>query len=337
MQFGFMTFARDLDAVASTVRLAEETGWDLFGFADSPALAHDAFISLAVAAQHSTRVWIGPIVTNPLTRHPLILSNLSESLERLAPGRVFLGIGTGNSVMAGVGVKPAKLDTLRDAVRLIRGLTSGETVPTLGVPLRVWGGGPKVPIMIAGSGPRTLRLAGAVADWAFVTVGTDPLVVRDALGWVREGAIGAGRDPSSVQCWVFLPGSIASDRSQARDEVKTAAIGVSTYILRGDSEAKRIPLDVREKFAELMRGYSYAEHLTPGRSANYELADRLGLAEYLIDHCTISGTPGDCQEAIGRLQQVGVERFCFSFTASPNLTRYVRLFADEVVPEFRDS
>ena len=335
MEFGFITMARDPSAIPATVRVAEETGWDLFGLADSPALACDPWMALSVGAQHSSRIFLGPVVTNPLTRHPLILSNLSEALDRLSGGRAFLGLGTGNSVMAGVGRKSATLETLADAVRLVRALTAGEPVEVGGAPIKVWGAGRRIPIAIAGSGPKILRLTGAIADWAFITLGSDPEVVCDALGWVREGAIAAGRDPNAVQPWVFLPAAIALDRDQARAEVVRSAIGAAAYVLRGDVEAKRIPPEVRPKINELVRSYHYGTHLTPGSSPNMELADRLGLTDYLVDHCSIHGDPDDCIAKLARLRAVGAERFCFSFSAAPDLERYVRLFGEHVLPAVR--
>jgi 5,10-methylenetetrahydromethanopterin reductase len=256
-------------------------------------------------------------------------------LEHAAPGRAFLGMGIGNSVMAGVGRRPATLREMAEAVDFVRRLTAGEAIDVGGAPVTVRGGGKRIPIMIAGSGPRSLRLAGAIADWVFVTIGSAPDMVGDALGWVRKGAKEAGRDEAEVKTWVFLPGSIALDRAQARAEARPAAVGVATYILRGDAAAKRIPPDVHARYDQFMRRYSYTQHLTPGVSSNFAIAEELGLSDYFIDRCTISGTPEDVRQAMARLREVGVERFCFSFTASPDLGRTLRLFAEQVMPEFR--
>ena len=95
MRFGFLLFARELQAVGALARLGEQQGFELIGLADSPALAHDPYVALTLAAINTTRIRLGPTVTNPQTRHPLIIANLAASLERLAPGRSFLGLGTG--------------------------------------------------------------------------------------------------------------------------------------------------------------------------------------------------------------------------------------------------
>src|SRR6266536_2415641 len=98
MRFGFLLLARDLHAVGPLAQLGEQLGFDLIGLA----------------------------VTNPQTRHPLILAGLAASLERLAPSRSFLGLGTGNSGVRHAGAGPATLKTLAGAVELTRRLLARE-------------------------------------------------------------------------------------------------------------------------------------------------------------------------------------------------------------------
>src|SRR6266498_2282522 len=126
MRFGFMLFTRDLDAVGEVARLAEERGFELIGVADSPALTFDPYMALTLAAGATRRARIGTAVTNPQTRHPLIIANLAASLEALAPGRSFLGLGTGWSGVRHAGTREARLETLGSVVRQVRGLLAGE-------------------------------------------------------------------------------------------------------------------------------------------------------------------------------------------------------------------
>ena len=332
MRFGFIFFGRDLQAVGPIARLGEEQRFDLVGLCDSPALAFDPYVALTLAAQHTTRVRLGPAVTNPQTRHPLILANLAAALEALAPGRSFLGLATGNSGVRHAGAAPATLEALAGGVDVIRRLLAGEPVEVDGARWAVKGGGRRVPILLAGSGPKSLRLAGRIADAVFVNVGVTPEVVADGLRWVREGAQAAGRDPAAVEAWVFAVGAVADNREQALDEAKGAAVAIANYILRGDAAAKRIPPDVQAKLPQLFREFRYDEHLTPGRTANYHLAERLGIAEYLLDRFTIAGAPDDCRRKIEALRDIGVENVCLSFSAAPDLPAYVRRFGAHLLP-----
>ena len=128
MRFGYMHFTRDLHAVGDVARLAEERGFELIGVADSPALTFDPYMALTLAAGATRRARIGTAVTNPQTRHPLIIANLAASLEALAPGRSFLGLGTGWSGVRHAGAREARLETLGAVVRQVRGLLAGEAV-----------------------------------------------------------------------------------------------------------------------------------------------------------------------------------------------------------------
>jgi alkanesulfonate monooxygenase SsuD/methylene tetrahydromethanopterin reductase-like flavin-dependent oxidoreductase (luciferase family) len=336
MHFGFMFFARDLvQAVGSTARLAEAHGYDLLGIGDSPSLAHDPFLGLAIAAQNTSRIRLGTTVTNPQTRHPLILANCAASLARLAPDRAFLGLGIGNSGVRHALAPPATLKTLESTVANVRDLLAGGAVEVGGSKMVVHGGGVRMPILLAGSGPRSLRLAGRVADAVFINLGFTPEVLADGLRWVREGAEAAGRDPATIETWAFGIGAVAARREQALDEAIGPAIAIAAYILRGDPATKRIPPAVAEKVDQLLREYQYSEHLTPGHTSNYHLALELGISDYLLERFAIAGTAADCKARIAAVRDAGIDNLCLSFTASPDLARYVRSFGEDVLPVFR--
>lgn len=337
MRFGFMLFTRDLHTVGDVAHLAEERGFELIGVADSPALTFDPYMALTLAARATHRARIGTAVTNPQTRHPLIIANLAASLETLAPGRSFLGLGTGWSGVRHAGTPEARLETLGATVRQVRGLLAGEAVEIGGATVTLPIGGRPVPILLAASGPKALRLAGAVADIALFNLGTVPEVLTDALGWIGEGASAAGRTPDAIEPWLFIPAAIASDRSAAIEEVKPATVSSGAYVLRGDLAAKRVPLDVRVRLGELFREYQFGEHLARGQSTNYRLAERLGLSEYLVERFSIAGTPDDCCRTIERLRAAGIANVCFNLGTVSDLAATLDLFGREVLPAFAGS
>src|SRR5919199_231695 len=174
MRFGFMLFTRDLRAAGDVARLAEARGFDLIGIADSPALSYDPYMALTLAASATSRVRVGTAVTNVQTRHPLIIANLAASLEELAPGRSFLGLGTGWSGVRHAGAGQTRLADLGDAVRQIRALLAGQTVDFGGASVALRVSPQPVPILLAASGPKALRLAGELADVALFNLGVVP-------------------------------------------------------------------------------------------------------------------------------------------------------------------
>jgi 5,10-methylenetetrahydromethanopterin reductase len=333
MRFGFLFLARDLHTIAPLARLGEEQRFDLMALADSPALAHDPYVGLTLAALNTNRIRLGPAVTNAQTRHPLIVANLASTLERLAPGRTFLGLGTGNSGVRHVGAARSTLAGLAESVDQIRHLLAGDPVET-GVALRL---APiSVPILLAGSGPRSLRQAGQIADVVFFNLGVTPEIVADALRWIAEGAESAGRDPAEVEPWLYTVASIAEDRAEARDAATSGVIATAAYALPADAAANRLPQSVQEKVDQLLRDYDYAEHFTPGRSANYRLAERLGIADYLLDRFAIAGTPEDCRRHLESLHAVGLRNICLNFATAPDPAIPLRLFGQHVLPSLSD-
>lgn len=334
MKFGFVHFCRDLGLVGTVARLAEQRGFDLMGLCDSPALAYDPFVGLAIAATDSRQLRLGTGVTNPQTRHPLILANLAAALEDVAPGRSFLGLGIGNSGVHHVGAQPARLSELAATVETIRKLVRGDTVTSAGTELRVKTPGRDVPIVIAGSGPRSLRQAGAIADGVWINVGADPALVAEAMGWVHEGAESASRDPKTLEISVFAIAAISGDGARALDEVKAATLAVAKYVLKADAAAGRLPDWLAAKMDRFVRGYAYQEHLSPGHSTNYALADELEIGDYLLNRFAIAGTADDCAHRLSELEQLAPDAVVFSFSAAPDILSYVNDFGTAVLPRF---
>jgi 5,10-methylenetetrahydromethanopterin reductase len=336
VQFGFLYFHRDLAGVPATCRLAEQLGFDLVGLVDSPSLAYDPYVGLTLAAQATTTIRVGPAVTNPQTRHPLILANLAASLEQLAPGRSYLGLGTGLSGVRHAGARAATVATMAQTVDLVRGLLAGQTVAGDGARLTLRLGDPRsVPILLAASGPRMLRLAGEVADLALFNLGARPEDVREALAWIAEGAAAVGRDPAGVESWLYTPTAIAPDGARAREEVRNAAASSAVFTLSGDLSQKRVPEALRPSIAELRRDYQFGEHLSPGRTANYHLVERLGLTDYLLGRFSLAGSPEQCRQQIAELRRAGLENICFNLGAAADLTTSLTLLGEQVLPAFR--
>jgi 5,10-methylenetetrahydromethanopterin reductase len=193
-----------------------------------------------------------------------------------------------------------------------------------------------VPILLAASGPKALRLTGEVADIALFNLGTVPEVLTDALGWIGEGASAAGRAPDAIEPWLFIPAAVSTDRKAAVEEVKTATVSSGAYVLRGDLAAKHVPPELEASLRELRREYQFGEHLARGQSSNSRLAERLGLTEYLLERFSIAGTPEDCCRTIERLRAAGIANVCFNLGTVNDPAKTLNLFGREVLPAFAD-
>src|SRR5947209_18041525 len=107
------------------VRVAEETGFAIAGIADSQSLYRDVYVVEALVAAHTRTIRFGSRVINPMTRHPAVAASAAATSEELAPGRTMIGIGTGDSSVDNIGVRPAKHAELIAYVTSIRELLQG--------------------------------------------------------------------------------------------------------------------------------------------------------------------------------------------------------------------
>jgi 5,10-methylenetetrahydromethanopterin reductase len=229
-RFGLNRFdVRSVDAFAADVARAEQLGWDAAFLPDSQLRRRDTYVLLAAAARATGRIVLAPLIANPVTRHPTVTASSIATIDELAPGRTLLGMGIGDTAVRLAGLKPARVRELEASTRLMRALLDGREVEVGAVrPARLPHHRP-VPIWIAAGGPRTLRMAGSVADGVFIRVGTHPANLKRAVDAVHAGAAEAGRDPSTVRVAAVFHTVLVDDPARALAMGKSMAAGYYEY------------------------------------------------------------------------------------------------------------
>lgn len=229
-RFGLNRFdARSVDAFAADVRRAEALGWDAAFQPDSQLRRRDTYVLLAAAARATERITLGPLVANPVNRHPTVTASSIATIDELAPGRTLLGWGVGDTAVRLAGLRPARVAELEASTRLVRALLHGEVVD-LGAtrPVRLPHHRP-VPVWIAAGGPRTLRMAGGVADGVFLRVGIHPASLEAGIEAVRAGAAEAGRDPATVRLGLVVHTVLVDEPERALTMARSMAAGFYEY------------------------------------------------------------------------------------------------------------
>jgi coenzyme F420-dependent glucose-6-phosphate dehydrogenase len=221
-------------------RHAERVGLELVGISDhfQPWRHHGghapaALTWLGAAALATERATLGTSVLTPTLRyHPSIVAQSFATLGCLAPGRVFLGVGTGealNETPATGADFPGRKERRRrlaEAIKLIRLLWTEERVDFEGDFYRTSKAtiydrpDEPVPIYVAASGPLAAKLAGRVADGFICTSGKAPELYDDLLGKVAEGAEEAGRDPGAIRRMIEIKVSYDRDAQRAIDNCR---------------------------------------------------------------------------------------------------------------------
>lgn len=155
---------------------AEELGYDRVWLYDTPALQLDVWMSLALVAQATSRVGIGPAVLIPSLRHPLTTASAIATLEGLAAGRTAYAIGSGFTGRRALGQKPMKWSDVVTYVGQVRSLLAGDAVEVDGAqvamihaPGQAPGRPIDVPWLIGASGPKGLAAATDLGAGVFTT------------------------------------------------------------------------------------------------------------------------------------------------------------------------
>jgi hypothetical protein len=183
----------------------EAMGYDSVWAADSQMLYSDAYAVLALAAANTSRIRLGTGVSVAGVRLAPVTAHSIATINQMAPGRVFLGIGTGHTAMRVMGKDPIKAGPFREYLRVLRALLHGEEVdydlggerndirflhPDMGF-IDV---ARPVPIYVAADGPLALKAAGAYGDGRVCSHNQTKARLQKSLDVMREGAAGVGRE-----------------------------------------------------------------------------------------------------------------------------------------------
>jgi probable F420-dependent oxidoreductase len=325
-EFG-ITLQCDLDgpATVALARDAERAGFDAFWLFDSPLLWRDPYPLLTLVAVATDRLRLGTCVTNAGTRHPTTTAATLATLQELSDGRVDLGIGRGDSALRMLGRQPTSIETMEEAVGVIRDLVEGRSVVEAGRSLRLaYASGQRLPVWVAGYGPRAIAAAGRVADGLILQVG-DPDLVAWFADQYRAAAAAAGRDPAGVRIQVAAP-AIVGDRDAARERVRWYPDLVAHHVLELLERVHRTTLaPALTSFVDRFAGRPYSPHHDGDLS--FVDADT-------IDRFCILGSAAHHRRRIAELVDAGATQVNL-YLVSGDEAETVEAYGRDVIPAFR--
>jgi 5,10-methylenetetrahydromethanopterin reductase len=322
--------AHELADFAATV---EKAGFDTLYVPDSQTLWRDAFLTLYAAALRTSQLHLATAVSNVVTRHPSVVAGLVRSIDEVAPGRFTLGLGVGHSSVEPIGMPPSKGAELREGVDQIRRLVRGDEVRYGGAVARLRDPRPSgVPIHVAATGPRNLRLAGAIADGVILLSGVAPGPLERAVTAVREGAEAAGRSLDDLEITVSAHALVTDDIERDARIIKPIAAAIAQ---RGGAQALAaagidvsVPSHVPEVVPDLVHAEDW-DHAIEVCSRWISDEDAVAYAEAF----GLFGTPEEIVERIRATQALGVTGIFFQHVGSWDLPEtLVRTVGAEVLP-----
>jgi 5,10-methylenetetrahydromethanopterin reductase len=341
---------------------AEAHGFTTAGFVDSPLLAGDPFACMALTAPLTSTMRLGTLLAIPGTRTAATTAASIATINRLAPGRTFLGMGAGFTGRAVFGLKSVRASTLRQFARDCRGLLDGGEVTyvegetTRAIRLRHKEGlyidlDHRIPIYIAADSPKTLAVVGDSGDgWVMSLMYADVMgnaadVFADAYSRVRSAAEGAGRPLRdaytlwSIGLCVLEPGEPATS-PRALEQVGAHAMMAFHRYADDPSTGEHLPPPMRERLEIYKREVLSRFDVPPDRiyqeSHRGHLSHLLDgeaavLTDELIRMTTLTGTAEEIAAVLRKLEAAGLR--AVSLCIPPQLTReVVKDVAEKVMP-----
>ena len=286
---------------------ADASGVSWVGISDTPLLAREAHVAAAALLSCPGRARVSPMVSNPLTRHPSVTAAALATLDELAPGRIALALGSGDSAIYRLGLTPSSVELLRSYVVAVQQLLRGEEAEWLGARFRLhWdvGAARDVKVFVSCHGPKTLRMAAEVADGIIVGFGVHAAAVDFVLQQIAEAARGAGRDPTEIEVWWH----VVAPRADTEEEALAYYVSSAHLIARSGAAGGTIPKELHPALEELARDQRLEMHGVP-RPWRVELAKASGVDRFLIERGgALFGPPSQVQAALRDLEARGVDK-----------------------------
>ncbi|MDQ7857633.1 MAG: LLM class flavin-dependent oxidoreductase [Armatimonadota bacterium] len=320
--------------LAALAQLAEALGYGYVWYADE-RFFREVYSGLTVIATRTSRVRLGPCVTDPYARHPALTAMAIATLDEISGHRAVLGLGAGVSGFKELGVardRPAV--AMRETIEIVRALLRGERVAYDGAVVRAAGvrlnfAPPRaaVPIFVASNAPRGLEVAGRLADGAIMQGCVADRALRYFKEHVARGATAAGRPPADVALVARINVCIDDDPRVAKDLMRRS-IANSLLAQQPDfpgfvAAGLEVPQGLREKLRGLSYGY--------GNDALARIAAEV--PDVYVDSLTLAGTADDVAAGVARLTAAGIRQLLmFPMDPAGKIERTIERFATEVLP-----
>jgi probable F420-dependent oxidoreductase len=291
--------------VVELAKKAEAAGFSHVWTFDSHVLWQEPFVIYSKILDETSRVTVGPMVTNPGTRDWTVIASLFATLNEMYGNRTICGIGRGDSALRVIGGTPQTLAELRACIQVIRELANGREADVRGQRLRfTWASDSRLEVWVAAYGPKALALTGEVGD-GYILQLADPDIAAWMIGAVRTAARNAGRDPDAIRFCVAAPAYVGDDIAHQREQTRWFGGMVGNHVadIVGRYGAGGAVPQVLTDYIKGRQGYDYAQH---GRAGNVHAAF---VPDEVIDRFCILGPAQNHLKRLAELRDLGVDQF----------------------------
>jgi probable F420-dependent oxidoreductase len=314
-------------AVVETMRAAEGHGFSYGWTFDSHVLWQEPFVIYSQILAATSRLTVGPMVTNPSTRDWSVIASLFATLNDMFGNRTVCGIGRGDSARRVIGQPPATLATLSTAMRVIKELAEGRAVEHHGTTVRIpWVRDGRLEMWMAAYGPKALKLVGEQAD-GFILQTADPDIARWTIGAVRDAAAAAGRRADAVTMCVAAPAYVGTDLAHQREQLRWFGGMVGNHV--ADLVARYgtsgpVPR-VLTDYIEGRQDYDYAHHGKAGNPSTEFVPDAI------VDRFCLVGPQSAHIDRLRELAELGVAQFAL-YLMHDEQEKTMTAYGNEIIP-----
>jgi|GEM_PF-956136 5,10-methylenetetrahydromethanopterin reductase len=317
----------------STVNIIENLHYDGLTVSDQ-SLRRNTYSWSAFAAHNTSKIWVGPAVTNPYSRNPGLTAASIATIDEISGGRTILGMGLGGHGVDHFGYDQKRsLGACYDSISAIKNLLSGESVSLTRDEFQLHQASlefkperSKIPIYLGGRGPLLLSLAGKIADGAFIGGG---LLSSKGMDYAKDrisiGAKSNGRsiDELDIRCMASI--SIASEDEIALD-------GVTRHIATRVSNQAN--LEALERGGASRADLEHVVNLDLDSLTTRELRDEVPRS--IIDQFVLCGTPEHCSERFNSFFDAGITNFTIvaRVNSENNRINGLKLFSNLILESF---
>ncbi len=315
---------RVVDLAVKAETLGFNHGWTF----DSHVLWQEPYVIYSQMLSATKRMKVGPMVTNPGTRNWTVTASHFATLNDMFGNRTICGIGRGDSAMRVLGHTPAKLDTLSQAMHVIKELAEGREVTYNNTQQHFpWAGESELKILMAAYGPKALNLCGTQAD-GFILQLADLSMAEWTIGAVRAAAADAGRNPDDLYICVAAPAYVGDDVAHQRDQCRWfgGMVGnhVADLVERYGGDGSAVPQALTDYIKE-REGYDYSGH---GKAGN---AHTDFVPDDIIDRFCILGPEAAHIERLQALKALGVDQFAI-YLMHDQQDETLRAYGQRIIP-----
>ena len=317
-----------LDAIVSLAERAEDAGYERIWLPET--WGRDAVTTLALIAERTDRIGLGPSILNVYSRSPALVGQTAATLQELSDGRLRVGLGpSGPAVIENWHGQSfdRPLKRSREYVEIVRAVLSGDPVEydgdafdLSGFRLRCAPPAPTPPVDAAGMGPKAVELAGRFADgWHALLLTPDGL--RERLEDLRRGAELGDRDPSELRTTLSVTCCALDDADRARELVRRH---VGFYVGA---------MGTFYRDALVRQGYEEAETVHEAWRAGDRDRALAALSDDLLDGLTVAGRPEAARERLAAFAAIdGVDAVSVSFPRGAEVDE-IEATADALAPD----